>query len=157
MAGRLKPTKRYNEAWRQLYAQQPENFSLTSPVAPKKKRKNEEDVEQIKYNLWFDRTYWPKGLRWFHPPNGGRRNPIEGAKFRRMGVKAGTPDIVMPISRKGRHGLVIELKRVDGVPSDLSSEQKSWLDWFAAHNWQTHVAFGFEQAKKFTEEYLDGE
>ena len=29
------------------------------------------------------------GLTWFHPANGEHRNPITGAKLKRMGVKAG--------------------------------------------------------------------
>jgi hypothetical protein len=72
-----------------------------------------------------------------------------------MGVKRGVPDIVCPMARKGRHGLVIELKRVDGAMSDLSTEQKDWLNWFKEQNWSTHVAFGFEHAKRIIEGYFD--
>lgn len=40
-----------------------------------------------------------------HIPNGGARSPIEGAIFKRMGVKAGMPDLVLPIATtKHCHG-----------------------------------------------------
>ena len=83
---------------------------------------------------------------------------LEGAKFKRMGVKRGVPDIIIPMPRVGvrspYHGLVIELKRPDGKMSDLSEEQKDWLDWFATQGWQTRVAFGFEEAKAIVLEYF---
>jgi len=33
-------------------------------------------------------------LLFFHPANGGKRNPIEAAKFKAMGVTAGVADLV---------------------------------------------------------------
>lgn len=111
-------------------------------------------MEQIKFNVWFDKFLWGNGYKWFHPPNGGSRNAIEGAKFKRMGVKKGILDIIIPMARKSFYGLVIELKRVDGKMSDVSEEQWEWLYFFKAQNWSAYVAFGFEQAKSIVKEYL---
>jgi hypothetical protein len=36
----------------------------------------------------------PQSVFWFHPPNGGSRNAREGAKLKKMGTKAGVPDLV---------------------------------------------------------------
>lgn len=35
----------------------------------------------------------PWNVFWFHPANGGKRNLLEAVKFKRMGVKAGVPDL----------------------------------------------------------------
>jgi hypothetical protein len=39
------------------------------------------------------RSILPHGWIVMHVPNGGSRNPIEGAKLKRLGVVAGWPDI----------------------------------------------------------------
>ena len=44
---------------------------------------------------------------WTHIPNGGRRSPIEAAIFKSLGVRAGSPDLL--IIRAGQP-LFIELK-----------------------------------------------
>jgi hypothetical protein len=135
-------------------------YGDAEPPKPKvkTKRRNIEEVEQIKFNTWFEEVLTIKGCRWFHSPNGGGRSLIEGAKFKRMGVKRGVPDIIIPMPRVGSrspyHGLVIELKRPDGKMSDVSEEQKDWLEWFKTQGWSTHVAFGFEQAKAIVLDYF---
>ena len=50
----------------------------------------------------------------FHIPNGGYRNKITAARMAREGVKAGVPDLFLPVSRYGKHGLFIEMKRKKG-------------------------------------------
>jgi len=34
-------------------------------------------------------------LDWFHCPNGGKRNYWTGANLKKMGVKAGVPDVII--------------------------------------------------------------
>lgn len=43
-------------------------------------------------------------------PNGGKRNAREAARLKAQGVKAGVPDLVLPIAVGGYGGLYIELK-----------------------------------------------
>ena len=50
----------------------------------------------------------------FHIPNGGKRNPREAARFRQMGVRAGMPDLCLPVARGIYHALYIEMKRRRG-------------------------------------------
>jgi hypothetical protein len=149
---RTRPTKRYFQAFGALYGNT--DISGIKPQRPRKKRDDPEAQEQIKFNVWFVKEMEPKGYRWFHSPNGGARNAQEGAKFKRMGVKPGVPDIVLPMPRKSYHGLVIELKRVDGSIGDLSDSQNDWLNWFKTQQWSVHVAFGFEEAKKIVTDYF---
>lgn len=51
-----------------------------------------------------------KSAFWFHPPNGGKRNNIEAAKLKGMGVLPGIPDCMILDARHGFYGLAIELK-----------------------------------------------
>ncbi len=53
----------------------------------------------------------PKNCEFWHTPNGGRRSPSEGARFKRMGVKAGIPDLFL---LHGGQLCAIELKTKGG-------------------------------------------
>lgn len=65
-----------------------------------------EDNEQILLFDWAcaQSGKYPELELLHHIPNGGKRNAREGARFKRMGVKAGVPDIAFPIPRGGYHG-----------------------------------------------------
>lgn len=73
-----------------------------------------------------------KVLRWLHAiPNGGYRDPVTAARMKAEGVKAGVPDIFLPVCRtdiSGREtlscGLYIEMKKPKG--GVLSEEQKQF-------------------------------
>jgi hypothetical protein len=53
-----------------------------------------------------------------HIPNGGRRNLFEAFKLKRMGVKAGIPDIHLPVSCGKYNSLWIELKSHKGKTTE---------------------------------------
>lgn len=74
--------------------------------------KQYEADQQRKLFQWttFIRTEYPEVDLMFHIPNGGSRNKLEAANLKRQGVKAGVPDLFLPVSRGGYHGLFIELK-----------------------------------------------
>lgn len=61
----------------------------------------------------------------FHIPNGGLRSKSEAMRFKRTGVKAGVPDLFLPVARQGFHGLFIEMKRKKG--GRLSEDQSAWM------------------------------
>ncbi|MBC3486703.1 VRR-NUC domain-containing protein [Pseudomonas sp. SWRI50] len=46
----------------------------------------------------------------YHVPNGGHRIKAVAAKLKGQGVKAGVPDLVLPMARGGYFGLYIEFK-----------------------------------------------
>ena len=50
----------------------------------------------------------------YHVPNGGSRHKAEAGRLRAEGVKAGVPDLCLPVARGQYHGLYIELKRQRG-------------------------------------------
>ena len=49
------------------------------------------------------------------------------ARAKAAGMKAGYPDVFLPVPSQGMAGLYIEMKRRDGVPSDVSAAQRWWL------------------------------
>ena len=79
-----------------------------------------------------------------HIPNGGYRKPSEAARFRALGVRAGVPDILLPVARGGYHGLWIELKRRRG--GRVSDEQSGWLDALKRQGYACAVCHGLEVA-----------
>lgn len=77
-----------------------------------------EDNLQKNCITWFTYQFPDLAKLLHHSPNGGKRNAIEAAKFKAMGVRAGFPDLILCIARHGYHGLFIELKTAKGRQSD---------------------------------------
>lgn len=124
--------------------------SIGSALAGKGKPMRESD-EQAALFLWA--AYRPELRLMFHIPNGGSRNPIEAANLKRQGVKAGVPDVFLPIARHGCHGLFIEMKRAKG--GVLSQFQREYIEALMREGYRVAVCHGFEEAKRTIEEYLD--
>jgi len=112
--------------------------------------KNTEHIEQKLFVQWFENQY-PKGLL-FAIPNGGLRNIKVAMKLKAEGVKAGVPDIMIPMARDGYCGLFIEMKAPKGT---LQESQKKWLADLNAAGYKAICCKGFEEACKATKEYLD--
>jgi hypothetical protein len=74
-----------------------------------------------------------------------------------MGVKPGIPDLHLPVARRGFVGLYVEMKRADGVPSDVSATQRKMIDWLRAYRHFVGVAYGAEAAWKLIEWYMIGD
>lgn len=73
-----------------------------------------ESVEQQCLFRWaaFQSGKYPELKLLYHVPNGGSRKKSEAGRFKAEGVKAGVPDLCLPVARGGYHGLYIELKRL---------------------------------------------
>lgn len=93
----------------------------------------------------------------------GRNSAIHGARNKAEGVKAGVPDIFLPVARQlclefGKyqiqHGLFIEMKRADGKPSDVDAKQKKWHNNLRAQGYRVEVCFGWQQARDVLIDYL---
>lgn len=74
---------------------------------------------------------------------------------KKCGMKKGYPDLFLPVAARGYHGLFIELKRKDGTPSDVTLEQRAWLDRLSVQGYRASVAFGWEDAANQITAYLD--
>lgn len=112
-----------------------------------------EEEEQVMLFLWaqYNQARVPELELLHHIPNGGKRNIGTAKKLKAQGVKAGVPDIFLPVARNNYHGLYIELK----VGNNKTSEQQEkWLNELAVQGYKTEVCYGSKAAIKVIQDYL---
>lgn len=116
-----------------------------------------ESVEQQCLFRWaeFQSGRYPELKLLYHVPNGGSRKKSEAGRFKAEGVKAGVPDLCLPVARGGYHGLYIELKRLKH--SKTSEDQKAWIAQLNEQGYCAVVCKGWEAAAKVITEYLNME
>lgn len=73
-------------------------------------------------------------------------------KAKRTGYVAGFPDVFCYDARGGYHGLALELK-VKG--NYASQKQKNWIKRLNDRGYMAKVCTGFDDAKKFIDDYYD--
>ncbi|WP_099468343.1 VRR-NUC domain-containing protein [Konateibacter massiliensis] len=86
-----------------------------------------------------------------HVPNGGKRDKATAIALKRQGVKAGVPDIHLPVARGKYHGLYIELK---AGKNTTTANQKRWLKFLGQQGYYIAVCYCWQDAAKLLEEYL---
>jgi hypothetical protein len=91
-----------------------------------------EDSLQKSCVRWFDYAYPKYRLSLHHSPNGGKRNAIEAAKFKQMGVRAGFPDFILLIPNKFYPFCAIELKTKTGKQSEHQKEYQKEFESIGA-------------------------
>lgn len=113
-----------------------------------------EEQEQAAVFQWaaLKQGQFPELALLFHIPNGGLRSKPEAVRFKRAGVKAGVPDLFLPVARGRSHGLFVEMKRKKG--GRVSEEQTAWIDALGAQKYMCVVAHGAEEACCFIQDYL---
>lgn len=114
-----------------------------------------EAQEQITLFSWAAVQAIPELALLYHIPNGGSRHKAEAARLRAEGVRAGVPDLCLPVPRGGFHGLYIELKRLRG--GRLGEQQRAWLDALGKQGYAVAVCKGWEDAAETILRYLEGE
>ena len=116
-----------------------------------------ESVEQQCLFRWaqYQSGRYPELALLYHVPNGGSRRKAEAGRFRAEGVKAGVPDLCLPVPRGGYHGLYIEMKRLKG--SKTSEDQKAWLSRLKEQGYCVALCKGWEAAAKVIMDYLQME
>lgn len=89
----------------------------------------------------------------YHVPNGGHRHKAVAAKLKGQGVKAGVPDLVLPMARGGFFGLYIEFKAtVD--PAPVSASQHAYIDRLNLQGYLAIVCRGHFDAMEQLRAYL---
>lgn len=113
-----------------------------------------ESAEQIALFQWaaWSEGAMPELILLYHIPNGGYRNKATAGRLRAEGVKAGVPDLCLPVSRHGFHGLYIELKRRRG--GDTTDNQEEWIAALERQGYKAKVCHGWEMAAQTITEYL---
>lgn len=86
-----------------------------------------------------------------HIPNGGKRDVKTAINLKHEGVKAGVPDICLPVARGKFHGLYIELKVGKNKPTP---KQLEWIYALEEEGYAVKVCYGWLEAKKTIEGYL---
>jgi hypothetical protein len=89
----------------------------------------------------------------YHIPNERQCSPVQGRLLKLLGVKSGVPDLHLPASRGGYHGLYIEMKADKGK---VSENQSWWIEELEAQGYKCAVCRGYEEAIKVLEDYLCG-
>lgn len=110
-----------------------------------------EAIEQCK--LFSICRYIPECRYLFHIPNGGSRNPIEAKNLKRQGVKAGVPDLFLPLPTAKYHGLFIEMKYGKNKPTP---SQKEWIEYLSSVGYLTVVCYSAEEAVDLIKKYIGG-
>lgn len=84
-----------------------------------------EATDQMALFEWAERLSGrvPELVLLLHIPNGEKRDKATAARLKAMGVRAGIPDILLPIPNEHYHGLWIELKTTRGT---VKPEQLEW-------------------------------
>ena len=88
-----------------------------------------------------------KGVLYWHTPNGGKRQISEAAKFKRLGVLPGMPDLLL---YRGGELYALELKTEQGR---LSDDQKHALAELAKAGAITATAYGLDHALTILEQW----
>lgn len=86
--------------------------------------------------------------------NGVRLSPSQAILAKQSGMKKGYPDLFLPVPNRPWCGLFIEMKRKDGTASDVSKEQRQWIEDLQAQNYKALVCYGWEDAAQVITQYL---
>lgn len=95
---------------------------------------------------------YPELALLYHIPNGGKRDAKTAAILKRQGVKAGVPDLHLPVARGSYHGLYIELKVGDNT---TTKKQKDWIRELNKQGYLAVVCYGWDEAAKQLLDYLE--
>lgn len=116
-------------------------------------RKRSEATEQERLISWasWQQSCFPELKLLFHIPNGGSRNTLEAANLKRQGVKAGVPDLFLPVAKGTYHGLFIEMKWGKNTVTD---KQDEWLHDLTVQGYKAAVCYGADEAIEIITNYL---
>jgi hypothetical protein len=85
-------------------------------------------------------------------PNAGKRTVRQGAYMKAEGLKAGVPDICLPVARQGYSALYIELKQPK--KGRMSDAQTEWQEKLSANGNLAVTCYGWEEARDTVKRYL---
>lgn len=113
-----------------------------------------EEIEQEHVFLWasMEERAYPELAMLYAIPNGGKRAIKTAVALKKQGVKRGVPDMCLPVSRGGYHGLYIELKRQKG--GTVSDEQREWIAALNTQGYKAIICHGAEEAIEQIRGYL---
>ncbi len=126
--------------------------TLEKMMSPKTKSEFEEQVAVMDWANKESANHPELSLA-FHIPNGGRRSLPTATRLKRAGVKAGMPDICLPVPVGMYSGLWIEMKTTKGRLSEVQSKIHNQLRYYGH---RVEVCVGVESAKAVMIDYING-
>lgn len=117
-----------------------------------------EHTEQVALMQWWAlacRAYGVPESMLFAIPNGGRRDPVTGARLKAEGVRAGIPDLFLAVPMGGHGGLFIEMKKSHG--GRVSEAQTVCIGQLERMGYRVAVCHGWERAREQIENFLKGD
>lgn len=90
----------------------------------------------------------------YHVPNGGHRVKAVAAKLKAQGVKAGIPDLVLPMARGGYFGLYLEFKATPPYDAAISASQHERIRKLSDQGYLAIVCRGHFDAMEQIRAYL---
>ena len=89
----------------------------------------------------------------YHVPNEAKRSPQAGLYMRRMGLRAGVPDLCIPVAKGKYHSLYIEMKAEKGKITD---HQRTWIELLRKQGMCAYVCYGAGDAISLIDLYMAG-
>jgi hypothetical protein len=111
----------------------------------------QEQEALIQWANMMSNTY-PELKLLYHIPNGGSRHKLEAINLKRQGVKAGVPDLCLPVSRNGFHGLYIEMKAGKNKTTD---KQDEWINNLSEQGYAVAVCYNWRVASDTITKYIN--
>lgn len=112
-----------------------------------------EHEEQAELMRWarMHEARCPELALLFAVPNGGARHIAVAARLQHEGVKAGVPDLHLPVARGEYHGLWLEMKVGRNRPT---SAQVWWIEHLREQGYRVAVCYDWHQAWAVICDYL---
>ncbi len=114
-----------------------------------------EHGEQVVLFRWLDllTPHWPELVgATYAVPNGGQRSKAVAGKLKAEGVRAGIPDICVPVPSQGFASLRIELKAAKS--GALTASQRNRIPMLTSLGNRVTVCHGWEPAAREIVSYL---
>lgn len=130
-----------------------ETITATQYRAKGKPRRDHEHREQVQLINWCEshKDIIPELGLIYAVPNAGKRSRAAGGKAKAEGLKAGVPDLVLPVPRGRYAALYIEMK-VKG--NTTTPAQEKWIEALRKAGNKAEVCYGWESARDTIMDYL---
>ena len=132
----------------------PAELRLFKPKAVRAKPIDREGQEQSALMREIELRYPAAFKLIYHVPNGGHRHKAVAAKLKGQGVKAGVPDLVLPMARGGHFGLYIEFKAMPPFDAAVSASQDAYIHALTVQGYLALVCRGYIDALECLRAYL---
>jgi hypothetical protein len=127
---------------------------LFKPKATRAKPVDREGLEQAALIKELELRLPDVAALIYHVPNGGHRHKLVAIKLKGQGVKAGVPDLVLPMARGGYFGLYLEFKATAPNDAAVSASQHAWIRRLNDQGYLAIVCRGHFDAMEHIRAYL---